>query len=150
MSWAAVKSAWESGRLVFRRKADNAGLFAISASSRFTRFLTITALEDDDTITAAAIKGGLITYADAACGGTLTFDTGANIEAAYPGIQTGECIEFYIVNTGTTTGTLAADDACAPTVSVIDASQTIGANESAKIVLRKSDEGEFVAYCIGA
>lgn len=150
MSWAAVKSAWESGRLVFRNRATGDAVFAI-INGRVTRFMSVTAIATDDgDLTAAAIKGGIITYAGDACGGTLTFDTGANIDDAFPGIETGECIEFYIANIGSVTGTLADDDACAPTVAILDAAQTIAANEGAKVLLRRTGTGTYAAYIVGA
>jgi hypothetical protein len=149
MTWSAIKSAWESGRLVFRRKSDGAGIMAINPS-RLTRFMSVTAIEtDDDTITAAMIKAGIITYAGDCAGGTLTFDTGANIDAAFPTIEVGEVIKFYIQNVGTVTATLADDD-CPATVTVVDAAQTIAANEGAIVLLRKTAAGEFDAYIVGA
>lgn len=148
----AVKSFWESGRLVFRRRDTLAGICAINPS-RLTTFMSVTAIEDDDAeLTAAAIKGGIVTYEEAACGcgGTLSFCTGADLDEAFPGIEVGECIEFYIQNVGTQAAALGPDDACAPTVTVLDTGQTIGANEGAVVLLRKTATGEYTAYCVGA
>lgn len=145
---ALVGSEWEDGRLVFRRKDTKALICAINPS-RLTRLMTVSAIvTDDDTITAAMIQGGIITYAADNDGGDLTFDSAQNIEAAFPTLQVGEVLKFYIINTGGFTGTLAADGGA--TITLANVGQTIAANEAAMVLLRKTAADAFTAYIVGA
>lgn len=147
MMVTAVKSAWESGRLVFRRRSDEGGIIALNPS-RLTRFMSVSAIAtDDDTLTGAMIAGGIITYTADNNGGTLTFDSGANLDIAFPTMQIGEVVAFFIINLGGFTATLAADGGASITLAL--ALQLIKINEGVKLLLRKTATGEYSVYHVG-
>lgn len=112
-------------------------------------FKTITPVDIDaqnGTLLAASVASGLIVHTSAVGGGTLTFDTGANYAAQFPDMPIGSALEFVIVNDGNQTDTLAV----AAGVTIANVAQTIAANESAIVMLRKTAAATYVAYIVGA
>lgn len=141
-----VESIWRSGSLFFRKKADNANIFTI-APEGIRQTLSPGDLDaTNGTLTAARIKAGILVHTSVTGPGTLTLDTGANIDAAFPGLQIGEVIECYVVNDGDQTVTLAS----AAGATVADTGQTIATNESVLLLLRKTAADTFIVYPVGA
>ncbi len=56
--------------------------------------------------TAAQIAVGFIDHASTSSAGTMTVPTGELMEAGFPGLETGDTIKFYDLNSGTQTVTL--------------------------------------------
>lgn len=150
MAMALVKSIWEAGSLVFRRRDTLAGVLTIAPQGP-REWASVSDIDaQTGTLTAARILTGIIVHTSAVGAGTLTFDTAANILAAFPGIQVGEVIKFYLINDGTQTDTIASDGGT--TVTLGDVGQTIAADESALFLLLVTDitTAAITAYQIGA
>lgn len=108
MPVASVVSNWVAGKLFFRKKSDGSIIFSIGPSG-ISEGLTV---EDQDaqnaTLLAAQIAKGLLTHNSKTGAGTLTVDTGANLDAAFPDWQIGETMRCHYVNRGNQTVTLTA------------------------------------------
>jgi hypothetical protein len=148
MAMALVDSAWENGNLVFREKATRT-IVATIAPEGLRETLTPTDIDaQNGTLTAAALKGGIIVHTSETGGGTLTFDTAANIIAAFPGIQAGECFTCLLINDGDQTDTLAEDGGA--TTTIADTGQTVAINESALLLLRVVSSTAVKVYVVGS
>lgn len=148
MAMALVKSIWESGSLVFRRLDTLAGVFTI-APQGVREWASVSDIDaQNGTLTAARIATGIIVHTSVTGAGTLTFDTAANIIAAFPGITTGEVIKCYLINDGDQTVTLAADGGA--TVTLADAGQTLAINESCLLLILVTGAATVTVYTIGA
>jgi len=146
MAQNLVKSAWESGVLTFRNKATGAKICAIGPE-RFRQFLSAADLDaQSGTLSAAQIVGGILVHTSVTGAGTLTTDTAANIIAAFPGIEAGDAIECRVINDGTQVVTLAGGTG----VTVADAGQTIGADESALLLFVCNSATTMTVYTVGA
>lgn len=146
MSMALVKAVWESGSQIFRRLDTLAGAFTISPQN-VRQWMSKTDFDNDsDTLTAAAIVGGIAVHTCGIGGGTLTTDTAANILAAFPGIQTGELIKCYVINDGAGVSTLAGGVG----VTLGDAGQTLAADEAAELVFLVTSSTTLTLYHWGA
>ena len=69
--------------------------------------ITTNAAAGAQTITAAAVMGGVARFTGAAGAVTYTMDTGANFAAAMPDMDIGDSYVFSIVNTAAQTATIA-------------------------------------------
>ena len=148
MALNLVKSAWEAGNLIFRNKATGAAVLTISPQGP-RETLTPTDIDTQNgTLTAAALAGGIIVHTSVTGAGTLTFDTAANIIAAFPGMAIGEVASCYLINDGAFTDTLAADGGA--TVTLADAGQTIAADESCRLLIRMTGAATVTVYTVGA
>lgn len=143
MAVTLIKSAWESGRLVFRKKSDNSFLTAINPSGYGTDGGMVQ--EDQDaqnaTILAATLAKGLLVHTSATGGGTLTVDTGANLDTAFPEWQIGEARVCHYVNDGNQTVTLTGD-----TGSTRLAATTIATLQGRRIVFLKTAAATYSVW----
>lgn len=109
MSLASVKSQWISGVLTFVKKSDNSKIWSISKNGP-GRFVTRVDVDAQNaTLPAATLASGFIVHTSATAGGTLTVDTGANLDTAFPEWQIGEVRSCYYLNDGNQTVTLTGD-----------------------------------------
>lgn len=99
-------STWVAGYLKFVNKADGrvtGGFNQLGPSRAVTR-------EDQDaqnaTMLAATLINGFLVHTSVTGAGTLTVDTGANLDTAFPEWQVGETMECYYLNDGNQTVTL--------------------------------------------
>ncbi|MCJ7510767.1 MAG: hypothetical protein MUP14_07775 [Dehalococcoidia bacterium] len=100
------------------------------------------------TLLAAYLAGGLVTHTSTGAGGTLTFDTAANIIAAFPGLAIGDAVECYLVNDGNQTVTLAQD--VGNTTTIADTGQTLATKESCLLLILMTAAATVTVYAIGA
>lgn len=102
------------------------------------------------TLTVAHIVGGVLVHTSTTGGGTITTDTSANIIAGYNGegrlIANGDTEICYFINDGDQTDTFAGGT----TVTVADTGQTVGNNESAILLFRRTSSTTVTLYIIGA
>ena len=105
--FANVVSEWIKGNLLFKNRAGGV-IFGVTAGGP-TEGLTV---EDQDaqnaTLLAAQLAKGLLTHNSKSGGGTLTVDTGANLDAAFPDWEIGTARRCHYVNRGNQTVTLTA------------------------------------------
>ena len=103
---------------------------------------TVSAQSSAFTITAALLRGGIITYSGATA--AATFDTGANIDGtSAQSITTGTAITCTLINTGVGTVTLTASSG----VTIVGFA-TILSGTSATFKLLKTATNTFVTYRI--
>lgn len=106
MAVTLVKSQWIDGELVFLDSSDNSNVVSISPT-RFGEFVTRVDVDAQDaTLPASTLASGLLVHTSATAGGTLTVDTGANLDAAFPEWQIGEVRCCHYLNDGNQTVTL--------------------------------------------
>lgn len=74
--------------------------------------ITTNAAAGAQTITAAAVLGGVARFTGAAGAVTYTMDTGANLAAAMPEMDIGDSYVFSIVNTAAQAATILGSTGC--------------------------------------
>lgn len=140
--FAALKSDHILGVLTFLKKGTNAKVVTISPNGGFGRFVTRTDADEQNTImTAAVFATGLLVHTSVSAGGTLTLDTGANLDAAFPEWQIGEVRECYYQNDGTQTVTLTGD-----TGTTRVSAQTIATLQGRRICLLKTAAATYTLW----
>ncbi len=141
MAVTLVKSEWINGVLTFLKKANNAKVASISANG-FGRFVTrVDADEQNTTLTVAIFASGLLVHTSTTGGGTLTLDTGANFDTAFPDWQIGETRECYYQNDGNQTVTLTG-----ATGTVRVSAQTIATLQGRRIVVLKQAATDYIVW----
>ena len=141
MAVTLVKSDWINGILTFKKKSDNSKVVSITPNGR-GRYVTKTdADEQNTTMTAAIFATGLLVHTSVTGGGTLTLDTGANFDTAFPDWQVGETRECYYQNDGNQTVTLTG-----ATGMVRVSAQTIATLQGRRIVVLKQAATDYIVW----
>ena len=120
-------------------------------SGRLIEALSATDVDaQNGTLSAAQIAGGIVVHTSATGGGTVTTGTALAIIAGNAGVgalkNDGECIKCYYINDGTQVLTLAGGT----DVTISDTGQTIGADEAALLIFRRTSATEVTCYVLGA
>lgn len=137
-----VFSEWVNGSLVFKDAATGAAVFSVGPGRSPRQALTRVDIDaQSGTITAANMVSGLIVHTSVTGAGTITMDTGANIEAAFAGLAVGDAIEVYYVNDGTQTVTLTGAAGC-----TVLSAQTIATLQGVKFTFLKTALNTFVVF----
>ncbi len=97
--------------------------------------------EQNTTLTAARFASGLLVHTSVTGGGTLTLDTGANLDAAFPDWKAGETRECYYQNDGNQTVTLTGATGC-----VRVSAQTIATLQGRRIVILKQAATDYIVW----
>lgn len=106
MGVTKLGSKWVGGYLKFFNKADGRIVGGFN-SGGVTRAVTRVDVDAQNaTLPAATLAAGFLVHTSATGGGTLTVDTGANLDTAFPEWQVGEVMECYYLNDGNQTVTL--------------------------------------------
>lgn len=162
-TWGLVKSRMTGTALEFYSAVSGDTLLTIDGSADTVAvgsgaqlittgprigFNTLTDVDaQNNTLTAAQILAGLVVHTSVTAGGTVTADTGANIKAAIPDLNTvGRYIDVMYINDGDQTLTLAT----ASGVAIGDTGQTIAADESALLRVICTGDGTYTIYSVGA
>jgi len=128
--------------LVFRSSDTGAALFSVGPGDGLRPALVRVDIDaQSGTITAANMVSGLIVHTSASAGGTITTDTGANIDAAFPGLAVGDAIEVRYVNDGTQVVTLTGASGC-----VVLSAQTIAALQGITLTFIKLAPNSFNVF----
>lgn len=123
--------------------------FSVSAGSVPATLGVATPVDLDaqsGTLSAANMRSGILVHTSVTGAGTITFDTGANIDAEFPGLAVGDTITVRYINDGTQVVTPTA----ATGVTVADTGQTIAADEACVFMFRKTGVATYTVYTIGA
>jgi len=137
----AIKSDWIGGVLTFLKKANNAKVVAIGTGGigRFVTRVDVDAQNAD--LLVATFASGLLVHTSTSSGGTLTLDTGANFDTAFPDWQVGEVRECYYQNDGNQTVTLTG-----ATGMVRVSAQTIATLQGRRINVLKQAATDYIVW----
>ena len=138
---ANVFSEWLSGKLLFRKKSDRTILFSIGANGIGEGLTRVDVDAQNATLPAATLASGLLVHTSVTGAGTLTVDTAANLDAAFPEWQIGETMRCHYVNDGTQTVTLTG----ATGVTRVSA-MTIATLQGATIVFLKTAASTYIVW----
>lgn len=141
MAVTLVKSEWISGILTFKKKADSTKVITINPYGVGKFATRVDADEQNTTLTAAIFASGLLVHTSTTGGGTLTLDTGANFDAAFPDWQVGETRECYYQNDGNQTVTLTGATGMARV-----SAQTIATLQGRRIVILKQAATDYIVW----
>ncbi len=109
MAFAAIKSDWIAGKLFFRKKSTGGLIFGVGPNGISRGVTRVDVDSQNATLPAATLAAGFLVHTSATGGGTLTVDTGANLDTAFPEWQIGETMECLYLNDGNQTVTLTGD-----------------------------------------
>lgn len=138
---ANLFSEWVAGNLLFKKKSDSSIVFSLSPLGPGEGLVR----EDQDaqnaTLLAATMAKGLLVHTSTTGGGTLTVDTAANLDAAFPDWQIGDTRRCHYVNDGNQTVTLTG-----ATGTTRVAATTIAALQGATIVFLKTAASTYIVW----
>lgn len=138
---ANVKSEWVEGNLVFKEPVADTDLFTFTPYG-FGRFRTRVDVDSQNaTLPAATLAAGLLVHTSVTGGGTLTVDTAANLDAAFPNWPIGTTMDCHYVNDGDQTVTLTG----ATGVTRVSA-QTIATLQGRRIVFLKTAASTYIVW----
>lgn len=104
-----VNSKWTAGFLKFFTKATGRATLTLSTIGPGQEVTQVDVDAQNATLPAATLLSGLLVHTSVTGAGTLTVDTGANLDAAFPEWQIGEVYSCFYLNDGTQTVTLTGD-----------------------------------------
>lgn len=127
------------------------GKLTVAGSSTFTgRIIETLAVVNIDaqngTLLASTVLSGILQHTSATGGGTLTTDTAANYINGLGLTADNMSVKCYYINDGDQTVTIAAGVG----VTLQDAGQTIAENESAILLVRRTNATNVKVYILGA
>jgi len=110
---------------------------------RIMEILTATDVDaQNNTLSVAQIKAGILVHTSTTGGGTVTTDTAANIIAGVPLTTNGQAVTCYYINDGSQTLTFAGGT----DVTIADTGSTVLTNEAAIIVFFRTAATTVTAY----
>lgn len=101
-----LDSTWVAGFLKFRNKATAKIVGGFSSQGPVVGVTRVAVAAQNATLPAASLLSGFVDHTSATGAGTLTVDTGANLDTAFPEWQVGEVWSCFYLNSGTQTVTL--------------------------------------------
>ena len=127
------------------------GKLTVAGSSKFTgRIIETLAVVNIDaqngTLLASTVLSGILQHTSATGGGTLTTDTAANYINGLSLTADNMSVKCYYINDGDQTVTIAAGTG----VTLQDAGQTIAENESAILLVRRTNATNVKVHILGA
>lgn len=132
---------WVAGNLIFKRRSSNADLISISPYG-LGRFRTRVDVDSTNaTLPAATLLSGLLVHTSVTGAGTLTVDTAANLDTAFPEWPIGTTMDCHYVNDGDQTVTLTG----ATGVTRVSA-QTIATLQGRRIVFLKTAASTYIVW----
>lgn len=102
-------SKWTGGYLKHTTKATGRAVLTYSSIGAGMEVTRVDVDSQNATLPAATLLAGLLVHTSVTAAGTLTVDTGANLDAAFPEWQIGEVYGCHYYNDGTQTVTLTGD-----------------------------------------
>lgn len=136
-----VGSKWVSGALKFYDRAAGTVRLSIGPYGHGEGLTRVDVDAQNATLPASTLASGFLVHTSVTGGGTLTVDTGANLDAAFPEWQTGETMVCHYLNDGTQTVTLTG----AAGVTAISA-QTIATLQGRRIVFLKTAAATYLVW----
>ena len=129
------------GKAVVNRRAGNASLVECTTAGSVQRTQgTPGTLNATGTLTAALIRGGIVTSTTATV--TATLDTGAAMDTALPNMAIGDAFEWSAIKTGANTFTVTA----AATGHTIVGAGAVATVTSGRFLTRKTAAATYITY----
>jgi hypothetical protein len=141
MGFAAVKSEWVAGKLLFKRRSNGGLVFGIGPNGISKGLTRVDVDSQNASLLAATLASGLLVHTSATGGGTLTVDTADNLDAAFPEWQIGETMECHYLNDGNQTVTLTG-----ATGSTAVSAQTIATLQGRLVVFLKTAANTYIVW----
>lgn len=138
---ANIKSTWTAGKLHFRNRVSNAIVFSVGQNGIGYGLTQVDVDTQNADLLAATLASGLLVHTSVTGAGTLTVDTAANLDAAFPEWQIGETMQCHYVNDGTQTVTLTGS-----TGTTRLSAQTIATLQGRLIVVLKTAASTYVTW----
>ena len=136
-----VRSDWRDGELVFQKKTNNADVVGINENGIAEYITRVDVDAQNATLPAATLASGLLVHTSTTGGGTLTVDTAANLDAAFPEWRIGSTKRCHYVNDGNQTVTLTG-----ATGTTRVAATTIATLQGATIVFLKTAASTYIVW----
>lgn len=136
-----IISDWVAGKLFFRKRSDRSIIFSIGPNGPGRGLTRVDVDSQNATLPAATLASGFLVHTSVTGGGTLTVDTGANLDAAFPEWQVGETMECYYLNDGNQTVTLTGD-----TGTTALSAQTIATLQGRRIIFLKTAAATYSVW----
>lgn len=137
----SIFSEWINNTLVFKRVAGNGIAFTHGRYGVGRGLTRVDKDEQNTTLLAADLAAGLLVHTSVTGGGTLTVDTGANLDAAFPEWPIGATMECSYVNDGNQTVTLTG-----ATGTTRLSAQTIATLQGRRIVFLKTAAETYLVW----
>lgn len=137
----AIFSDWVANKLFFRKRSDRSIIFSIGPNGIGKGLTRVDVDAQNATLPAATLAAGLLVHTSTTGGGTLTVDTAANLDAAFPEWQIGETMECHYVNDGDQTVTLTG-----ATGTTRLSAQTIATLQGRRIVFLKTAASTYIVW----
>lgn len=141
MTVTALASKWVAGYLKFMRRSDGAVIGGFGSTGVIERGTRVDVDAQDAVLDAATLSAGLLVHTSTSAGGTLTVDTGENLDDAFPDWQVGEVRTCFYLNDGTQTVTLTGD-----TGSTALVAQTIATLQGRRIRFLKNGDADYSVW----
>ena len=141
MAIANVGSRWVAGVLQFYDKATGGLRLAIGPNGVGDGLTRVDVDSQNATLPAATLLAGFLVHTSVTGGGTLTVDTAANLDAAFPEWAIGETRVCHYLNDGNQTVTLTG----ATGVTAL-AAQTIATLQGRRIVFLKTAASTYLVW----
>lgn len=138
---ANIFSEWVSGNLLFKKKSDGGVVFSLSPTGPGEGLTRVDVDAQNATLPAATLASGLLVHTSTTGGGTLTVDTAANLDAAFPDWQIGETRRCHYFNDGNQTVTLTG-----ATGTTRLGAMTIATLQGATIVFLKTAASTYIVW----
>lgn len=106
MPATALGSRWVAGYLKFFRKSDGVVVGGFGSTGPILNVTRVDVDSQNATLPASTLTSGLLVHTSVTGGGTLTVETGANLDTAFPDWQVGEVRSCLYLNDGNQTVTL--------------------------------------------
>ena len=104
-----VKSKFTAGFLKFSTASGGRATLTLSTIGPGQEITRVDVDSQNATLPAATLLSGFLVHTSVTGAGTLTVDTGANLDTAFPEWQVGEVYSCFYLNDGTQTVTLTGD-----------------------------------------
>ena len=115
-------------------------------SGRVVESLSVTENDaQNNTLSAAEIKGGIVVHTSVTGGGTVTTDTASNIISGVPLSADGDCVKVYYINDGNQDLTFANGSG----VTVQDTGAMLASDEGLMLIFRRTSASAVTMYTIG-
>lgn len=141
MPGTSMGSKWVAGYLKFFDKATAKTIGGFGQQGATYGLTRVDVDAQNATLPASTLVAGFLVHTSVTGAGTLTVDTGANLDTAFPEWQIGETMMCHYLNDGTQTVTLTGAAG-----STAESAQTIATLQGRRIVFLKNAASTYSVW----